>query len=39
MAFEDFVAFYEAQGYVERDAILLATLNLAAERAEDAYEF
>ena len=39
MAFEDFIAFYEAQGYTEKDAILLATLNLAAERAEDAYAF
>ena len=39
MAFEDFVAFYESQGYIGEDAILFATLAFIAERGEDACVF
>ena len=31
MRFEDFVAYYEAQGYEESEALCLATLALDAE--------
>lgn len=34
MSFEDFVAFFEAQGYAERDTLALATLALEAEGEE-----
>ena len=34
MAFEDFVAFFEAQGYAERDTLALAILALEAEGGE-----
>ena len=34
MSFEDFVAFFEARGYAEWDALALATLALEAEGEE-----
>ena len=36
MAFEDFVAFFEAQGLSLKRALALATLALEAEGGEDA---
>ena len=35
MTFEDFVAFFEAQGYTERDTLALAALALEAEGLEE----